>query len=73
MKHNAHQFEFSATTEVFNLAGEVMRGPEPPPAAPTSNNRTPELIFVDHAEAWVLLPAVNNQQRNTKNEHRHND
>jgi len=50
MKHNAHQFEFSATTEVFNLAGEVMRAPEPAPAAPTSNNRTPELIFVDHAE-----------------------
>ena len=50
MKHKSQQFEFGATTDVFNLAGETIIAPEPNPERATRNNRTPELIFLDTRE-----------------------
>ena len=39
----------------FNLAGEVIAATTPAPAPATSNNRTPELLFVDRAEMRKML------------------
>ena len=57
MKHKSQQFELPACADAFNLAGETIIAPEPTPERASSNNRTPELRFVNREEIARLRKA----------------